>query len=102
VATKVLKQVSRTLELLRGLRLTTGSSEEPKQTVIATQSGILRYTPPNKYWVESTQKRYIPKVKICDSEVMEPSTRWVYMCVFVCVFVDRFFVVFAQNRQAIM
>ena len=77
MATEVLKQVSRTLELVRGLRLTTGSSEEPQQTVIATQSGILRYTPPNKYWVESTQKRYIPKVEMCDSEVVEPSTSWV-------------------------
>lgn len=31
--------------------------------VVVTKSGRLRFTKPNKYWVESSQKRYVPSVE---------------------------------------
>ncbi|TVT96963.1 hypothetical protein EJB05_57817, partial [Eragrostis curvula] len=32
-------------------------------TIQATSAGMLRLSKPNKYWVESSQKRYIPSVE---------------------------------------
>jgi exosome complex component RRP40 len=33
-----------------------------KDTLIATKAGVLRHKPPDKYWIENNQKRYVPTV----------------------------------------
>ena len=33
------------------------------EAVIAVRAGVLRYRPPNKYWVEHNQRKYIPAVE---------------------------------------
>ncbi|XP_019197270.1 PREDICTED: putative exosome complex component rrp40 [Ipomoea nil] len=37
-----------------------GGLRQDCDTVSVMKAGILRYTKPNKYWVESSQKRYVP------------------------------------------
>ncbi|CAN6469411.1 unnamed protein product [Victoria cruziana] len=47
------KMVNQTLKLGRGLR-------QDCDTISVTTAGRLRFSKPNKYWVESSQKRYVP------------------------------------------
>nr|CAB3477838.1 unnamed protein product [Digitaria exilis] len=44
------------------IKLGTGLRQEC-DTIQATSAGMLRLSKPNKYWVESSQKRYIPSVE---------------------------------------
>nr|GMC69856.1 putative exosome complex component rrp40 [Ipomoea batatas] len=37
-----------------------GGLRQDCDTVSVMKAGILRYSKPNKYWVESSQKRYVP------------------------------------------
>jgi len=44
------------------IKLGTGLRQEC-DTIQATSAGMLRLSKPNKYWVESSQKRYVPSVE---------------------------------------
>jgi len=43
------------------LRLGLGLTQS-KENIIATKAGILRFQPPNFYWIENNQIRYVPSV----------------------------------------
>ncbi|KAL8144323.1 hypothetical protein V2J09_017355 [Rumex salicifolius] len=40
-----------------------GGLRQDCDAIVVTKSGKLRYSKPNKYWVESSQKRYVPSVE---------------------------------------
>jgi exosome complex component RRP40 len=54
--TAVAARVSRRLALGDGL-------VQQGEAVIAVRAGVLRYRPPNRYWVEHNQRKYIPAVE---------------------------------------
>jgi exosome complex component RRP40 len=52
VTTKLVERVRR-ISLGAGLL-------QKKDTIIATRAGVLCFRPPNRFWIESCRKRYIP------------------------------------------
>nr|CAB3473792.1 unnamed protein product [Digitaria exilis] len=62
------EMTNQTIKLGTGLRQVTrliGCTWDLQEcdTIQATSAGMLRLSKPNKYWVESSQKRYIPSVE---------------------------------------
>ncbi|KAF0686807.1 Aste57867_21404 [Aphanomyces stellatus] len=44
------------------LRLGAGLVADNNNRVLCTQAGVLRYRPPNRYWLDFNHKRYLPSV----------------------------------------
>ena len=58
VVTEDVTQVNKIVKLGTGL-------EERNQKIVATHAGMLRYRPPNRFWVDFHHKRYLPTVDDC-------------------------------------
>ncbi|CAK4085000.1 unnamed protein product [Aphanomyces euteiches] len=46
----------------RKLRLGAGLIADDQNRVVCTNAGVLRYRPPNRYWIDFNHKRYLPSV----------------------------------------